>query len=387
MGNFIAKDKNENIDKITLEIDEEVKDQIDKISEYVKIFNTNDAHALLEIVKDYKLNLETLTNRQYDLGNIDKFVTSFHQELLNKISSDNPRYSNSEKRNMLKQQLKENTKLPEYLKNMYDESLEKKKTEIMSFPLIAKDNETKKNVDALFTNITSLKSKYKYFEYRYIQLNLFLIIYTQHTFTTMDNFVNNILFYIKQKNDAQRDAIKKLIALLLQIMNQAELTIDQKNFEVIDDLMSVMEKQLLEKEDYLSSKLESTTEKAKGELLDVLDRGGVAFANSSALPHEEGEITDPYFNVTEEDIEKFKKTPYNARTMNEIKSASAIPPQYNGGKKKEHKGGFLKAHSVLPEPFYDKSQKGGNVTREQNLRGGFLRDHSVLSQSFYELNR
>lgn len=370
MGNFIAKEKNENEDKITLEIDEEVKEQIDKISEYVKIFNTNDAHALLDIVKDYKLDLETLTNRQYDLGNIDKFVTSFHQELLNKISSDNPRYSNSEKKNMLKQQLKENTKLPEYLKNMYDESLEKKKTEIMSFPLIAKDNETKKNIDALFTNITSLKSKYKYFEYRYIQLNLFLIIYTQHTFTTMDNFVNNILFYIKQKNDIQRDAIKKLIALLLQIMNQAELTIDQKNFEIIDDLMSVMEKQLLEKESYLSSKLESTAEKAKGELLDVLDRGGVAFANSSALP--EDNTTDPYFNVTEEDIEKFKKTPYNVRTMNEIKSA--VPPQYNGGKK-THKGGFVKGNSVFPEVFYDKSQKGG-----------FLRDHSVLSQSFYELN-
>lgn len=355
MGLANSKDNNANVtsnDNMSMEIvlDQGVKQQIDKLSEYVSLFNSNDVKSLLQVIDDYKMNLETTTGQKYQMTNVKNFVSKFHQELLEKIGKDEPQLSEDGKQESLKNRLKNTNQLPDYLRNIYDDSMSGLKQEVMKSPIVVKDQQMKSSLEKIFTDITGLKSKYKYFEYRYIQLNLFLIVFIQHTFNTMDKFINSVLAYTVARDRSRQDSINDLINLLLQIMRQAELNIDQKDFETIDQLMSVVEKEIKQKQ----VKLNHAVEKARVDALDEMLKIVVANHDMFADQTTQGMVTP---KANDEFLSNFTARP----------SANVAAPQ-----------------SVSMNPFDIQSgvQTG---SAKPTMYGGFVRDHSRFPQSFYEL--
>lgn len=349
---------NVNADKLSMEIvlDQGVKKQIDKLSEYVSMFNSNDVKPLLQVIDDYKLNLETSTGKKYELNNVKTFVGKFHQELLDKISKDFPTMNESEKQAKLSEKLKDKT-LPDYLKNIYDNKLGELRGEVMKSPIVVKDAKMTQSIDRIFTDITGLKSKYKYFEYKYIQLNLFLIVFIQHTYNTMENFINTVLAYTVTRDTARSDALRELIDLLLEIMKQAELSIDQKDFEAIEQLMSVVEGSIKQKQVALGEAVEKAKVEALDEMLKLVMTHHDMFSDKVAQDFEAPPNDEFYknFTIRQSPVGSVRQQPSaqvsrsrnaNVRPEN---AATVLPPDNKPG---SQFGGFVRDHSQFPQSFY-----------------------------------
>lgn len=369
-----ANSENANANRMSMEIvlDKGVKQQIDRLSEYVSFFNKNDVDSLLSVVDTYANNLKTSTGQTYQLSNIKRFVGKFHEELLEKITKDSPNMTAEEKKVQLGEKLKD-SKLPDILKTTYDERLSKLKTEILGSPLVVKDRQMGQSIERIFTDITGIKSKYKYFEYRYIQLNLFLIVFIQHVFSTMDKFINSVLAYTVTRDRTRQDSMRQLIDLLLEIMRQAELNIDQKDFEAIDKLMSVVETEIKQKQKNLGEAVDKARVEALDEMLKLVVANHDMFADQATQGMSNPESTDDFVNSFSM---RLNKAPSSL-------SVSAGPAMNQVGEQ-----GFGLATNSRPgkssEPFNTKS----NRTPGDGLvaYGGFVRDHSRFPQAFYELN-
>ncbi len=343
---------NVNSDKLSMEIvlDKGVKSQIDKLSEYVSMFNSNDVKPLLQVIDDYKINLETSTGKKYELNNVKTFVGKFHQELLDKIAKDFPTMTEQEKQLKLSEKLKDKT-LPDYLKNIYDNKLGELRGEVMKSPIVAKDAKMTQSIDRIFTDITGLKAKYKYFEYKYIQLNLFLIVFIQHTYTTMDNFINTVLAYTVSRDTSRSDALRELINLLLEIMKQAELNIDQKDFDSIEQLMSVVEGSIKEKQVALGQAVEKARVEALDEMLKLVMAHHDMFSDKAAQDFASPNNDNEFFqNFTVRQTPVGSKQPQNVRSR--PSQETVLPPDNNAEPRGSQFGGFVRDHSQFPQAFY-----------------------------------
>jgi len=342
MGGTTSKpdnDSDENPLNMEIVLDKGVKQQIDKLSEYVSIFNSNDVKPLLQIIKDYKINLETSTGRNYDLSNIDKFIGKFHKELLDKITKDYPTLNDQEKQDKVAEKLRDSG-LSNYLSTIYDDKIVGWKDELLKNPIVKKDQQMSTSIQSLFTDITGLKSKYRYFEYRYIQLNLFLIVFIQHTYFTMDNFINTVLSYTVARDRDREESVRELINLLLRIMKEAELNIDQKDFETIDQLMSVIEKQIQDKQVKLGEAVEQARVGALDEMLKIVMANHDVFSQQTVDDFGDSQHT---IRNTNANVNQNINVNQNSRRKEAEKSQFG---QY---------GGFVKGHSTFPQAFYDLS--------------------------------
>lgn len=344
MGGSTSKpDDDSNTNPLSMEIvlDKGVKQQIDKLSEYVSIFNSNDVKPLLQVIKDYKMNLETSTGRSYDLNNIDKFVTKFHKELLDKITKDYPTLSDQEKQIKVSEKLKDKG-LSQYLSSIYDDKIVDWKEDILKNPIVKKDAQMSSSIQNLFSDITGLKSKYRYFEYRYIQLNLFLMVFIQHTYFTMDKFINTVLAYTVNRDKDREDSVRELINLLLRIMKEAELNIDQKDFETIDQLMSVVEKQVKDKQLKLGDAVEQARVGALDEMLQIVMANHDVFSQQTVDDFGDSQHTIRNSNR--------QKTPFEKEGFDEEFRQDDI--DNSRGSFRQY-GGFVKDHSTFPQAFYE----------------------------------
>jgi hypothetical protein len=332
-GQSSKSEENANVLSMEIVLDKGVKQQIDKLSEYVSLFNSNDVKPLLQVVKDYKINLETSTGKTFDLNNIDTFVSKFHKELLDKISKDYPNLNESEKEAKVSEKLKDKG-LSEYLRTIYDGKLGDLREQILKNPLVTKDKQMASSIQNIFTDITGLKSKYKYFEYRYIQLNLFLIVFIQHTYSTMENFINSVLSYTVTRDEMRQDSLRELINLLLRIMREAELNIDQKDFETIDQLMSVIEKQIKDKQVTLESAVEQARVGALDEMLKLVMANHDIFSQQTA--------------------DDFGEKQHTSRSIPKV-DPNLFPEEQTKSQFGQY-GGFVKGHSTFPQSFYDLSK-------------------------------
>lgn len=249
--------KVEQSDPSIIVIDQTVRDQISELGSLIKKYNENDTKALLQTVKDFK--------GAPNMSNIESHVEKFHNELLNAISVMNPGMGTEEKDRRLQGVLTTRAELPAHLKGAYDIKFKEFKNKLMNDSAIAKDKNVQKDLGLVFDNIIDLKTKYKFFEYRYIQMNLFMIAFTQHAFSTVDQFVNVVIEYTRQRDTASGELIK----MLLKIMKEAEMTIQDNDFAAIDKLMKDMETEIADKK----LKMDTAAEKAKQNILTFAGDG------------------------------------------------------------------------------------------------------------------
>lgn len=311
-GNASTSSSNGTKNEKTLEIvvDQGVREQIKKLTGYVSSFNDNDVNSLLNVVKEYQNELNKGSEQKYDLSKIEKFVGSFHKELLDQISKDNNTLSNAGKQSQLKEKLKNTSNLPDYLKSIYSESLTDVKEELFKSPVVQNDKEIKDGITNLFDDITGLKSKYKFFEYRYIQLNLFLIIFIQHTFTSVNTFVDSVLQYTTERDKNRQDNLTEIIKLLLKIMSDARINIEETDFDLLNKLTESTQQQLAQREKDLKDNLELAADGVQQKMAAVLN------VNPALAP-------------------------MTSSTNNPLN-------QFNG-----QQGGFVRDNSVFPQSFYE----------------------------------
>lgn len=390
-------------------LDEGVKKNIDLLNQHVTDFNSNNAKALMQVVRDFKTQFTDTEGKPFNFYKVDEFIEKFHQEMLKNIEQNNQGISKEDLEKELSKRLKDTKKLPEYLKEIYSGQgqLADLKKSIMEQEVVAKDENLKNNIDNILTNITGLKSKYRFFEYRYIQLNLFLIIFIQHTFVTMDNFINTVVGYTIYQDKQRSENLRALVDLLIKIMNEANLEIDQQSFDAIDGMMSVVEEEIKKKQVSLTKAIEKARTEAMEDLMKELvkgndEMGGDAMSAFAQPPLSGDNVVPRQFSAplmqrprfgNEQQFTKLQTVPRrNTRFGPGLDLNDPVEDEGDFGKNpREQKFdmpglGSLQTNGFRPDTNVNRRSpfSGGS---KQKQAGGFVKDHSRFPQSFYELTQ
>jgi hypothetical protein len=292
----VTPDKFKNLEPSFI-LDTDVNDKVKKLNTYINDFNTNDTKTLLSVIKEFQEKTNKTSGTNYNFDQIEQFILNFHQSLQKELdnSGDNRKINDI---------LNNDDSLKKYLNEMKTHKTDEIFKDIMNNDTVKGNGVLQTNIKSILDNINNMNIKHKFFEYKYIQINLFLMIFIQHTMSTMQDFIEKVTQYSLLRDAKKRDSVDSLVTILLQMLNDSRVQLDPENFNVINNMMKTINNDISTNQKNLNSKI--------------------------------NEIKESSFN----DIVKFLYN--NAFTEQNI--ASKLP---------EMRGGFVKDHSVIPQEFYN----------------------------------
>lgn len=109
------------------------------------------------------------------------------------------------------------------------DDIEKEKGEI-------ENPELKKSVDTLFIPVATMHTKYKYYFYKYVQLNIFLILFANHVQEVMNIQYAKILDYMREQSAKDEQLVKNLVSMMTKIANLDDPQLDASQRDDIERL-------------------------------------------------------------------------------------------------------------------------------------------------------
>lgn len=312
-------------DQLLLEKD--VIDKVKEVSDIFKTFNTDDAKGLLSYVEKMNDKLKGQGDGLVISDDIKKALLTFHNAVLSQIDlsqiDGNLSLTDLDKQKQkdakfveLMNKNKENPKenLEEIFKLLgqsVTKELDEKKKIIMQSQGISESKEMQAGVESIMGNVKSLKVKYKYFEYKYIELNIFLILFVQHVYATMHTFVNNIIEFNKQRDDAREKIIQDTMKLMAGILGEGEQGLNVVDTNTLRELTTKVQNVMKQKDDAMKQRL------------------------------------DEMVKVSTDNIQGF---------LSALTDATKGTMQAQLNQQPQQQGGFVRDHSRFPQAFYDLSK-------------------------------
>jgi hypothetical protein len=288
------------------ELNQTLVNKLDVVRQIVKAYNDNDNKALLDLIG--------ATQNQYSVAfpeNLTKYIKTFHEKILNNIESYSSVLTDEQKKALnLENKTPEETKAilkQEQMKrnNFYAflNSIETKHNEenLAQLKGILKTEMPESEISPIFKDLISLRTKYKFFEYEYVNLNLFLILFIQNTLQSSYSIADKVVTILKERDEKHHKMLSDLIKLLLSIMSASDFNINPAEIDKINEMMKKAEETAGQKHDGLRKQIGGAIE---NELVNVMNK---------ALEQSQG---------------------------NASKDATIV-------------GGFFRDGSMLPQSFYD----------------------------------
>lgn len=270
-------------------IDQQVSKDLSNIMSVIDSFKKDDFRGLSDYIKQINISLSNKDGQQEKVEVLSKNITDaleqHHKALVYSIStgSHDDRMNNAVKvvndktgeyqNHLMMNKDKTYAEVIKSTKDFYTKEFDEKINTILQNPDM-KDNELiVKNVKNVGNVIKEMKVKYKYFEYKYVQLNIFMIVLLQHMFTTMEALHTNTLKYNKQRDDLRIQATEQCFGIITELLNRANITLtDEDDMKFTNALVSLeksveMQQKKLDEE---ITRITQSSEKATSELLHQL---------------------------------------------------------------------------------------------------------------------
>lgn len=270
--------------------------KLDVVKQIIKAYNDNDNKALLDLIGS--------TQNQYNVPfpeNMTKYIKTFHEKILNNIESYSSVLTDEQKK-----ALNLENKTPEETKAILKEEQMKRKNFYAFLSSIeTKDNEKnlaqlkdilktempEEEISPMFKDLLSLRTKYKFFEYEYVNLNLFLILFIQHTLQSSYSIADKVVAIMKERDEKHHKMLSDLIKLLLSIMSASDFNINPAEIDKINEMMKAAEETAGQKQVGLVKQVGGAIE---NELVNVMNKAlegspaptmtGGFFRDGSMLP-------------------------------------------------------------------------------------------------------
>lgn len=331
---------------VEADLSKNVAARINQLSDIIKVYNSNDSDELIKLVDKYHDNLRQNGHPGLDLVNIKKNIKEFHEFILKSLDSVPPEQREAKKKELLQRN---------GLYNVLTEALKKKvdidKAKLLENTVIQKDPQIKAGIDKIFNNISDIRAKYKYFEHEYINMNLFLVVFIQHANSTMTKFIEDVIRISAERDTHRKEMMQSLIDLLVNIMTKSELDIKPGEFDMINKLMSGIEKQTKFVSERLEKNFTEAQLKAHSELLNPPGTTSNAsfFRNSDRTRSvfENAERTRPLLGTSGQTRASFGTS---EKPMSPFGNAEQMRSPFVA-----MRGGFVRDGSIFPQSFYDLS--------------------------------
>lgn len=318
-------------------LEKDVRDRVSELSTMFTDFNNNDYKGLLGHIERINQALKEKGDQPFELSEqIKASLLQFHTAILSGI--DTSLMGETEKNQkfvgiMNNPNESKDANLANVFRLLGDHfgrDLEAKKNQLVQAQGISESPQMQQNVETIMNAVKALKVKYKFFEYKYIELNIFLILFVQHFYKTLDSFITNVLAFNSVRDTNRERIIQDTLTMMIGILNAADLQIDPKDFahitESMEKLRAHMDKKNKDMEANMRDLVAITTDNLSG------------FVNA---------LTD----ATKVDLMKqLQQSPRPLGTTSAPLTGIPGMPMPGGSRQK---GGFPRDGTLFPQAFYN----------------------------------
>jgi hypothetical protein len=218
--------------------------KLEKFREILDNFNKNEPNFVSKYIDDYNKSVPSnLQLNTASLGPQLSRIDQFHSLLVKKITGDPNANKDLLKTNpVVQQQFMQTMKntnqligtdLPELAKGLISNEIQ----QLMNDSLIKKDANVRGTVNQILNQIVSMKARYSFFEYKYVQMNVLLLVIVQNMYSTMINAIKNIVELHEKQNEIRNKEVSQIFNLMLAILQSAELQITPQDFDKLSGLI------------------------------------------------------------------------------------------------------------------------------------------------------
>jgi hypothetical protein len=326
-GNINSASDKEVIDNIETKkgiVDKSLSENLTNISDLLVQYGKNDTQAIVNKIK----SMEEFRGKIPD--SVLAKASSVHKSILDTIDSS---LSDTDKNRLLET----DSGIADHIKMYVDKEMDAKMSSYLDNPFIKNDPIIQKSMSEVTSSIKTIRGKYKYFEYKYIQMNMFLILFTKHVHTTVSKFIDESAAFYEAREKYHLVLIHNVVKIFQDQLGDetkklTDLDTAQFSTAIKELTTSVMDS--IGKQKQLSEKLKQES------LADIL---------TFLMQREEDFATDII------------------KATDDFKKGRPVAP----------------AQQQQQQPNRLITTPGPTPTT--TLRGGFIRDNSLLPQDFFKL--
>jgi len=335
--------------------------KIKGLGEVIGYFNDNDTSSLTNFIDVY--NQKVSTKDRIEIGpEIKSTILTFHNELLSVIDQQmGMNATDTQKEEILKSKLKDNKALNEMLKMYYNKKLEDVETRVLSDEMVKNSSELSGTVKVILNNVKSLKVKYKFFEYKYIQLNLFMIVFVQFVYNSMTKFIVDVIAYNQARDAIRQEMTKKIFKATQDIMGASDIELKPQDAAAINKMIASLQDKVQKDQREIQELSLRVKNNSMSDLLNFI------LTSDDALASHVMSSVDKY------------------RQEKNIPLQSQQPPRQQPTKQQGEQKPKQQVDQQKPSQPPANLQVDQQKPNQPPQNGGFIRDMSMIPQVFYKL--
>jgi hypothetical protein len=294
MGNTNSSQSNQqpqtaptNIDQAVLSgnqllVAKEVRDKLSEISSIIQTYGKSDYHALMKEID--KMN-ESLSGNKFTIPeDVKKSMLEFHKAIIYKIDKNGSYSSKEEKQraanaaanNFESDLYKQSTNqinspdILNYLESYYQDDVKSQFDKIIATPGIKDNKVLVDNLSTIVKTLSVLRAKYRFFEYKYIQMNIFLLMFVQHSYSSIDKFIDNVLEFNQKRDSIREQTLRNTLDAMIGIVNASDINVDPKEFTALNKMLDDISAEMRAKQAATKEELDRMAQQPKLELQQTL---------------------------------------------------------------------------------------------------------------------
>jgi hypothetical protein len=334
--------------------------KIKGLGEVIGYFNDNDTSSLTNFIDVY--NQKVSSKDRIEIGpEIKSTMLNFHNELLSVIDQQmGTNATETQKQEILKSKLKDNKALNEMLKMYYSKKLEDVETRVLGDEMVKNSTELSSTVKVILGNVKALKVKYKFFEYKYIQLNIFMIVFVQYVYNSMTKFIVDVIAYNQARDAIRQEMTRKIFKATQEILGASDVELKPQDAAAINKMISSLQERVQKDQKEIQDLSLRVKNNSMSDLLNFI------LSSDDALASHVMSSVDKY--------RQEKNIPLQSQSN---PNPNQYPARQQGDQQKQNQ----------PKPNYQpqKQQAEQPIVNLQSQNGGFVRDMSMMPQSFFKL--
>lgn len=386
----------QNIEGKKVMIDKALTDNLVGLNDILTQFGKNDTQGIIDRISkmdEFKGKIPSSV--------IDK-VGTVHKALLDTLDSS---LSDADK----KQKLETNSAVSNYIQMFVNKDLDSKMKDYLNNPFIKNDPIVQKNMVDVTNSIKTIRGKYKYFEYKYLQMNVFLILFTNHVHNTVKKFIDETAAFYEAREKYHLVLIHNVIKTFQEQLGDETKKLTDLDTGVFTNTIKELTQSMMSSITQQKQLSEKMKQDSLQEILKFLMEREAVFAQQiikGVDEYKSGHVTTPQGDMAMGPINKpefiqanefqGQKTGYAFKVGDKgsgyYLNARAGPSQQPAQQQQYSQYGPNRIDFISAPVFqgvragyrYTTGPKGTGYYLESGMRGGFIKGSSVL-QSFYDL--
>jgi hypothetical protein len=220
-------------------VDKALVDNINNLNQILTQFKENDTKAMIDKIKRDNVLLQNFKNLSPEEQEKYRYKLKLDDNLLNKLEDihgnilNNLDYSFGDVKT--KGKLGDDKNLQQYIQGFVDKDLDLRMKDYLQNPFIQGDPTVARSMADVTNSIKTIRGKYKYFEYKYVQMNLFLMVFINYVNNTMRQYIDETAAFYAARQKYHLVLIQNVIKTFQsQLGDEAKkmTDIDIENFTI-----------------------------------------------------------------------------------------------------------------------------------------------------------